>query len=54
MSDRTTYPATDRPVFVDRFGRRRRMVLTVWAVAGTMLVGWLAVIGVGAGLLFLA
>jgi hypothetical protein len=48
------YPATDRPVFVDRHGRRRRVVLAVWTVTAAMLVGWLAVIGIGAGLLVVA
>ncbi|GIJ51271.1 hypothetical protein Val02_81570 [Virgisporangium aliadipatigenens] len=51
MGGRRKYPATDRPVFVDRFGRRRKLVLAVWTLTGVMLVGWLAVIGIGAGLL---
>jgi hypothetical protein len=37
----------DQAVFVDRYGRRRRVVIGVGTVVSLMLAGWLALVGVG-------
>jgi hypothetical protein len=37
----------DRAVFVDRYGRRRRVVIGLGTVLSLMLLGWLALVGVG-------
>jgi hypothetical protein len=39
--------AIDEAVFVDRYGRRRRVVIGAGFVVAAVLLGWLALMGLG-------
>jgi MFS family permease len=46
VDERRLY-AIDEAVFVDRYGRRRRVVIGAGLVLAAALLGWLALMGVG-------
>src|SRR5262245_59082328 len=46
MGRRAARPVS-RPVFVDRYGARRRLVIGVGLVLAVLLLAWLALVGVG-------